>query len=242
MDDAVRDSPSRTARDRLDPASHLAHVRDGADRLAATIEDAPMDAPVHACPGWDLGALVRHVGTVHRWAALCIREVRAPTSEELGSLPPLHDAEPAGWYRTCAADLVAALAGIDPAAPTWHPFPVPQLGAFWPRRQAHEIAVHRWDAGHAIGSPPALDPLLAADGIAEYLEVILPRLVTRGRELPAGRVVLRCDDTDAAWSLAADGHRAAAVPGRRAGSMGRVGGRRGRPRTVAHAQTSGDHQ
>ena len=46
--------------------------------------------------------------------------------------------------------------------------------AFWARRQAHETAVHRYDAQSAApGGPPApagaFDPAFAADGVDELI-------------------------------------------------------------------------
>jgi uncharacterized protein (TIGR03083 family) len=76
----------------------------------------------------------------------------------------------------------------------------------WPRRQAHETAVHRWDAEQAIGRPTAIDPELASDGIDEYFEVMLPRKVVRdGIELPAGSLHVHCTDVPGEWLLQVDG-------------------------------------
>ncbi len=44
---------------------------DGIVSQAALLRDAlpgaDLRAPVPSCPGWDLNALVRHVGEAHRW-------------------------------------------------------------------------------------------------------------------------------------------------------------------------------
>ena len=40
---------------------------------------------------------------------------------------------------------------IDLDGPTWHPFGAAKLGRVWPRRQAQEISIHRWDAEQATG-------------------------------------------------------------------------------------------
>lgn len=60
-----------------------------------------------------------------------------------------------------------------------------QIGplAFWIRRMAHETAVHRVDAAQAVGERWRVDPELAADGVAEALELWLgwaPRLAAPG--------------------------------------------------------------
>lgn len=111
----------------------------------------------------------------------------------------------ADWMRTGAARLAETLRSLDPDAPTWHPFPVEQVASFWPRRQAHETAMHRWDAERAVGRPAAIDPELASDGIDEYFEIVIPRLVARDAiALPAGSVHLHCTDVHGEWLIRAD--------------------------------------
>lgn len=191
----MTDSPSETSiGDR-----YLDHVRAGARQLAAAVADGPIDAPIAACPDWDVGDLARHVGNVHRWAAVAMRERRAPTRDDLAGHPPFDRDRAAEWYRACADDMLEALTAIDLAAPTWHPFPTEQVGSFWPRRQAHEIAVHRWDIEHAIGRAPTIDAGLASDGIDEYFEAIVPRLVANGTSLPDGSFHVHCTDVDGEW-------------------------------------------
>jgi uncharacterized protein (TIGR03083 family) len=93
---------------------------------------------------------------------------------------------------------------LDVEGPTWHPFPVPKVGAIWPRRQAQEASVHRWDAERAIGLAPTIDPVLAADGIDEYFMLALPRLMRRERvEAPAAPLAVRTTDTDDHWLVGA---------------------------------------
>ena len=60
---------------------------------------------------------------------------------------------------------------IDDDAPVWNFSAYPDVGRFWPRRQAQETAVHRWDAQRAVGRPEPIEPVLATDGIDELLEV-----------------------------------------------------------------------
>ncbi|NNE11696.1 MAG: maleylpyruvate isomerase family mycothiol-dependent enzyme, partial [Ilumatobacter sp.] len=99
-----------------------------------------------------------------------------------------------------AAELCDALRDIDPAAETWHPFTVDRVAAVWPRRQAHETAMHRWDAEHAVGRDATIDAQLASDGIDEYFELAIPRLVVRtGLRLPEGSLHVHCTDVDGEW-------------------------------------------
>jgi hypothetical protein len=83
----------------------------------------------------------------------------------------------------------------------------PATAAFWFRRMAHETLVHQWDAASAISGArsgaPQLDPVLAADGIDEYLTMIVPSAHGRSRLLAGltGSVHVHCSDTSGEWQL-----------------------------------------
>lgn len=113
----------------------------------------------------------------------------------------------AEWVRDGADELAAELRSRSPLAPTWHPFAGERVIAVWSRRQAHEALVHTTDAEAAsFGSVGPIDPLLAADGIAEYFEVIVPRLVGRdGRATPVGALVVDAIDIGERWLVTASG-------------------------------------
>jgi uncharacterized protein (TIGR03083 family) len=121
----------------------------------------------------------------------------------MADAPPSESDALARWFGDGAIGLANSLddAGLD--APTWTPFPIPDpTVAVWLRRQTHETALHRWDAEAAVAAPRPLSPALAADGIDEYLGVIVPRLVDRdGLELPAGSAHLHCTDTPGEWTV-----------------------------------------
>lgn len=195
---------ARVSDDTRTPDWYLGHFRAAAEAFASAVETGPLDATVDACPGWDLAALAQHVGQVHRWAAFCAREGRAPSKEEASGLGAFEPDRAAGWYRDSAAIVADALDGIDPTAPTWHPFPVDQVAGFWPRRMAHEVLIHLRDADAAIGRDTAVDPMLASDGIDEYFEAIIPRKVANGAELPSGSFHVHCTDVDGEWLVWTD--------------------------------------
>jgi uncharacterized protein (TIGR03083 family) len=181
---------------------HLAHLRSDIDGFAAAVEHGPLEAPVPWCGAWTLGDLGEHLGGVHRWARSCILTARpgAPDPDPA----PADGAGMAEWLRAGGAALVDALTTIDLDGPTWHPFPVPRVGAVWPRRQAQETSVHRWDAQRAIGQAPSIDPRLAADGIDEYFALALPRLMIRESVgAPAQTVLVRATDTGDEWHVGA---------------------------------------
>jgi uncharacterized protein (TIGR03083 family) len=179
---------------------YLDHVTADAARFAAVLETAAHDLPIQACPGWDLGRLAEHLGQIHRWAAFCATHARPPSADETAALQSFEPDRAAEWLREGAAALVATLRDLDPEAPTWHPFPVDKIARIWPRRQAHETAVHRWDAESAAGIDAMLDPELASDGIDEYFEIALPRLIVReGIRLPDGSLHVHCTDVAGEW-------------------------------------------
>ncbi len=187
------------AHHRPTPDWYLDRLTADATLFAAVLEQGPLDAPVQACPGWDVARLAEHLGQIHRWARFCIEHGRSPTSDEAAALESFDITRAADWFRQGATALADALRASDPASPTWHPFPVEQTLGFWFRRQAHETAVHRWDAEQAIGNAPTIEAELASDGIDEYFEAAVPRLLVRGRTLPTGSFHVHCTDVDGEW-------------------------------------------
>ena len=184
------------------PLDHIAHLRTDGARFAGAVDTGPLEAPVAACGDWDLRQLTHHVGHIHRWARIAATTARRPDRDEIDDPPA--DSELADWIRSGVSDLADALEAIDPDAPTWHPFPVDKVGRVWPRRQCHELSIHRWDAQNAIGSADPIDAELASDGIDEYFEVMLPRLVTReSLELPSDSIHVHCTDVDGEWLVRA---------------------------------------
>jgi uncharacterized protein (TIGR03083 family) len=174
-----------------------------ANRFAAVLDNGGERAAVSGCPGWDVKRLASHLGDVHRWAAYCAANAEPPDGREQFRLPA--DANPAEWLREGAVALATVLRSIDPAAPTWHPFPVERVGAVWPRRQAHETSVHRWDAEDAAGTAVPIDPVLASDGIDEYFTIFTPRVMKRAEitSLP-GSLHVHCTDVTGEWLVWAD--------------------------------------
>lgn len=148
--------------------------------ISRVLLEGDLAARVRACPGWDLAALVRHVGSVHRWATSCV---------ETGLLPdhPRTDSGPDGrrellsWFEEGSTRLQVALASVDPQRPTWTFGPDPQVAAFWSRRQAQETLIHAWDAQASQGEQLLIDTAMALDGIDEIATVLFPRQVRLGR-------------------------------------------------------------
>ena len=183
-------------------ADHRAAIVEEGGRVASTPIEA-LDAPVTACPGWTVERLVGHLGRIHRWAAAFVAS--GPGSDEqvsAGPRPPA-GAEVLGWYREALDELLAELDRHDPSDPA-RSFAGPADTAFWFRRQAHEISVHRWDLQDAArpGGATPIDPVLAADGIDEWASFFVPRFLEVGggppAELVGATVHIHCTDDDLA--------------------------------------------
>ena len=166
----------------MDVPEYIAALRDEGVLLAWAAGQAGPDAPVPACPGWRVRDLVRHTGSVHRWATgyvACQREtpVPEPSEEEMIRSGPDGDHDLLGWFADGHERLVTALEHADPGMTCWTFLPAPSPLAFWARRQAHETAIHRVDAQLAAGvaspgspgSPGDFAPGLAVDGIDELV-------------------------------------------------------------------------
>lgn len=182
---------------------HLSHLHDDAHAFAAAVAAGRPDAIVAGCPGWTLSGLAKHLGTVHRWARAAIVTADVPRLDPEADPMPDDPEGMAQWLRDGAERLLAALHATEPSAPTWHPFPVePKVAGLWRRRQCQETFVHRIDAELAAGRTPHIDRDLAADGVDEYWNVMLPRMLSReGLTTPATVLRVRLTDTEEEWVI-----------------------------------------
>lgn len=170
--------------------------RDSADFATAARRNAERtEVPVPGCPDWNLTDLVLHLGGVHRHVNFRVRNriypFRSFTPEELGEMMELSEEYAAWdetgaprdrplpgdlvvWFEEGASRLAAALeeAPPDEQVGTW--FELNQTAGFWQRRMAQEVSVHRWDAQSVGGDTKPIERELAADGVDEVLDVMLP--------------------------------------------------------------------
>jgi uncharacterized protein (TIGR03083 family) len=194
----------------LEIAEHITAVGQEGRLLAEAAEQSGLDVDIPTCPGWDMRELLRHLSEIHLWAAGLVAQRTTKLwpddiSEHADSWPDLavfwpDDDKLIDWYLDTNANLVQALesAPQDLDCPTFLPAPSPL--AMWARRQAHETAVHRFDAQNAAGSPSGFDPVFAADGIDELLSGFAPRR----NEFPIAidqTMVVHAGDTDDRWHL-----------------------------------------
>jgi len=144
--------------------------------LAAGLEGADLATPVPTCPGWTLLQLLRHVGRGDRWAAQIVREGDADLDprQVAGGRPPDDEAGALEWLRSGAATVVQAVADAGPQTPV-ATLVGTRPAQWWLRRRLHEATVHRVDAAIARSVVPELPADIAADGIDEWLDLLVTR-------------------------------------------------------------------
>jgi uncharacterized protein (TIGR03083 family) len=143
--------------------------------LTQTLTGVDLSVPVPTCPGWSLLQLLRHVGRGDRWAAQIIRDRTGPDLDPRvvqDGRPPDDEAQALAWLRSSPMTLIDAVEGAGPQTAV-ATFLGPRPAAWWLRRRLHEATVHRADAAIALGLPYELAADLAADGIDEWLELLV---------------------------------------------------------------------
>ncbi|VVJ19807.1 protein of uncharacterised function DUF1503 [Amycolatopsis camponoti] len=144
-----------------------------AELFGMAIEGAGPEVRVPTCPEWTLRDLTCHVGLAYHKSAAIIASrptEYVPFDAVTVDDPPGFDAL-GDWLVDGAERLVEAVTDVGPETPTstWTP---DRRAGFWTRRLTHETVVHRADAAFATGEPYEVDGDLAADGIAEGLDLV----------------------------------------------------------------------
>jgi uncharacterized protein (TIGR03083 family) len=185
---------------------HTAALLEHNALLVDAVTAADPELPVPTCPGWTVRHLLTHVGRGDRWAAEIVRtggpvEMRAVPEGR----PP---AEPGEWLAASPRLLVDAVAA-DPAKEVWT-FLGPQPAQWWVRRRLHETTVHLADAVIAGGGRPRLAPVVAADGLSEWLDLVVTR-EAGGQLDPGTSLHLHAVDeglgADGEWTIREDAGR-----------------------------------
>ena len=185
----------------MEREQHLERLRLEGEALAAAASSGPLSLPVPSCPGWDVEALLRHIGDVHRWAATVVRD-RLPERLHRDFDGPGDPDALLAWYREGLAELIAVLTRTPTGDTFWAWGPAPSPVEFWCRRQAHETAIHRWDAQAAHGEPDGFPGDVAIDGIDEWLY-----LAARRAHVPAGHgrtLHVHATDGEGEWLVVLD--------------------------------------
>jgi uncharacterized protein (TIGR03083 family) len=187
---------------------YLAAIAVESGRVAELVDQVSPESRVPSCPDWSFRELVVHLGLVQRFWGANVRARNPSEPHRSPDDPPEAGADLAGWMRGSTAALLSALeeAGLD--APCWTWWGEPRTAGAVARHQAQEAAVHRWDAEAASGREPhPLEPAVADDGVAEFLEVMLG---TAAASVP-GPVTLVATDTGGRWQTGGAGGPGARV-------------------------------
>ncbi|MBN9110961.1 MAG: maleylpyruvate isomerase family mycothiol-dependent enzyme [Pseudonocardia sp.] len=163
--------------------------RDGA-RLAATVRRDPA-ARLRSCPDWTGADLLAHVCAFARWVNDLLSGGSAARE-----LPAVTTADADATWDDDLARLVGVLRTTPPDAPAPNWAVSPDTVAFWQRRAAHELAVHRWDAETAGDADPTpIDADVAADGVDEFFDVFVATGLAAGM-VPSTAATLAVELTD----------------------------------------------
>ncbi|MFT5201406.1 MAG: hypothetical protein ACI9C1_000781 [Candidatus Aldehydirespiratoraceae bacterium] len=193
----------------MEVADYIEIVVSEGDRFAVAAERGGLSVDISTCEGWDMRQLVRHLGLIHLWAAA---NVAYPSDawldvDDLGVLadywPDLasswpEDTELVSWYRQTNANLARVLesAPADVECFTFLPAPTPLT--MWARRQAAELAIHRFDAETSRGITSHFAPQFSADMLDELLTGFAP--MQTGLAGGAERVLhVHAQDVDEHW-------------------------------------------
>jgi uncharacterized protein (TIGR03083 family) len=169
------------------------------------VRAAGVDADVSSCPGWTVNDLCVHVARVHRWSADIV-EARPAAPEgrpvvDAPDGPAVFDFVDAGANR-----LADVLDQAGPNEPCWS-WTDDRTVHFWARRQAHELAIHRWDAQCALGHTEPIEREQAVDSIQELFDI----RPFRPDGVPPGQgetIHLHCTDGEGEWLARFESDRA----------------------------------
>jgi uncharacterized protein (TIGR03083 family) len=145
--------------------------------FAEAVHDADPARPVPTCPAWTLAQLTEHVGQAQRWVTVVLeRRAPVPNAQVRVRMPQDPD-ERSAWLVTGARRLGQAVREVGPQTEVWS-WSQDHTAGFWLRRTTHDTLVHRVDAELAVGREVTVDPALAADGVADLLDMfaVLPRI------------------------------------------------------------------
>ncbi len=188
----------------IDLARRVELIRADSQALGAAARH-DLTARVPSCPAWSMADLVRHIYQVHRsWARIVGERIMTPDWVD-APYPP--DDELVDAFVANAHHMADVFAATDPASPCWTWGPEQNAG-FVQRFQVQEIALHRWDAENAIGTPGPI----AVDGAADSLEQLVGILRMMVNDTPKA-IRVEATDTDCTVIIF-DGTPAGTVRGR----------------------------
>jgi uncharacterized protein (TIGR03083 family) len=200
-------------------ADYIGFVASEGDQFATAADKGELTVGIAACEGWDMRSLVRHLGLIHLWAAGTVVAAQddwldsmdipdmARYWPELASSWP-DDTELISWYSATKDNLIRVLESAPADHQCFSFLPAPTPVTMWSRRQASEIAIHRFDAENARGIPSHFEPEFAADMLDELLSgfAVRPRH-QKATKIESEQVLhVHADDVDQHWYLTIGPH------------------------------------
>lgn len=185
----------------LDPTDLLAHLQRESTRFRDVLATTPAVARVPGCPDWSAADLLWHLTEVQWfWAEVVRTRPAAPSEDPPAPVRPAAYDDLLALFDQHSSALLEELRRADPADAAWT-WSAEQTVGFTYRRQALEALVHRVDAEQTAGEATPVDPVLAADGVLEALDVMFGGTPAWGRFEGAGEHVrVDCTDTgDRVW-------------------------------------------
>ena len=198
----------------MDVSDYIGFVASEGALFASAAEQGDLSVDIEPCPGWEMRELVRHLGMIHLWAAA---NVAFPESDwlDVDELPDLvrywpdltgasgeypDDAELVAWYRDTLANLIEVLKSAPADLECFSFLPAPSPLTMWARRQASEIAIHRFDAEQARGITSHFDPRFSTDMLDELLSGFATRPSPRRLDIEEPGVIhVHAEDTEEHW-------------------------------------------
>jgi uncharacterized protein (TIGR03083 family) len=187
----------------ISPLPYLPAITDDTSLLLeALATSSSQDVPT--CPGWTVARLAGHVGRVHRMAAriVSLGLLAPPAADDLPPVPEGVD-DIASYLRDGSAELHSVLTTTALGSPAWNMIGEPYVAGFWPRRIAHETAIHRVDAQFGSGTTPtAIATDLAIDGIDEFFDLMPARVLNKQPTASlGGSLHLHATDGPGEWMI-----------------------------------------
>lgn len=187
----------------MDHAEYVAAIEREGARMERAARASGIDAPVPSCPGWTVTDLLQHVGRLHRWVAELVRDRVRDVDRWWNDLePPPPTPDLVEWFAEGYPLLARELADAGPDEPVWSWTPFATTG-FWARRQANELAVHRWDGEGALGPAAVapIEPAQAVDAVDEVLELLPHRRRPAEIRGDGETIHLHATDIDGEWLI-----------------------------------------
>jgi uncharacterized protein (TIGR03083 family) len=177
------------------------------DLLRDVLKGADLSVIVPTCPDWTLTQLVRHIGGNFRALETAVRTSTAVVDPgrqipEVAGPGGDDPAELDAWLAEGAARCADTLRRAGPAAVA-QVWVFQQPTAFWARRAALDLVVHRADAAGTVNADYTVAPEMAADAIDELLELMSdPQVAASSPRLaelrgPGKSIHLHATDTEA---------------------------------------------